>query len=79
MEVRKRKILRNENSQKQMQGNSKTAPSDKPNPKGMRHQREQSISSVYGKAGFDTRRNRVRLKEGQAAKPPSEVRAHGAD
>src|SRR4029077_3032731 len=31
-------------------------------------QRAQSISPVYGKPGFDTRRNGVRLKEEQVAK-----------
>jgi hypothetical protein len=39
-------------------------------------QKEHSISSVYGKAGFDTCRNRVRLKEGAGSKnrPPRRVR-----
>jgi hypothetical protein len=47
MEARKQKILRNEDSQEQMQGKSKTAPSDKPNPKGMRRAKENNPSVLF--------------------------------
>jgi hypothetical protein len=53
MEARKRKILRNEDSQKQMQRKSKTAPFDKPNPKGMHHRAKENNPSVLFTARLD--------------------------